>query len=137
MQFESTGTVSDAALEQAGFAAENFGAIKDLAAKKGLNTKAKEILNGISNFLENDDVTDEQRTEYYNRINTPANKEALKSLGLSELIQFQGLSEKKLNDKQKDIDAKNLQLSKKELNEADHEIEDGIVFWLETNEEEE
>ena len=109
---------SDAALEQAGFDAKNFGAIKELAAKKGLNTKAKEILNGISNFLENDDVTDEQRTEYYDSINTPANKEALKSLGLSELIQFQGLSEKKLNDKQKDIDAKNLQLSKKELNEA-------------------
>tara|TARA_S200002703_G_scaffold31328_1_gene27321 strand:+ start:1453 stop:4170 length:2718 start_codon:yes stop_codon:yes gene_type:complete len=109
---------SDAALEQAGFAAENFKSIKELASKKGLNTKAKEILNGISNFLENDDVTDEQRTEYYNSINTPANKEALKSLGLSELIQFQGLSEKKLNDKQKDVDASNLQLSKQELNEA-------------------
>jgi len=109
---------SDQALTQAGFNTKNFKSIKELASKKGLNTKAKEILNGISNFLENDDVTDEQRTEYYNSINTPANKEALKSLGLSELIQFQGLSEKKLNDKQKDVDAKNLQLSKKELNEA-------------------
>ncbi len=27
--------------------------------------------------------------------------------------------------------------TKKELNEADHEIEDGIVFWLEPKDEEE